>query len=276
MYRERAFLGSEKALPKKMADSTTIRSRRWRLKKSNDPIWCKKKKEYDKERTISYRTRRKELDRARYLRNKNNPEWVEKERGKRAQYRIVNRERINTLAIVHRQTYYEKHPGKLQAQLEALRLWGIANKERVRIAATLYRKLNKERIRERGKLYRAKKKLDIKYMAIRRERDRLIKKMERLRNPRKVRQRELNKTYVRRMRKKNNPHEEINLDVVYENSNGLCGICNKVLGREEMTIDHKLAISRGGWHVYENIQAAHLSCNCSKGSKTMEEIATLN
>lgn len=38
-------------------------------------------------------------------------------------------------------------------------------------------------------------------------------------------------------------------------------------------MDHIVPLSRGGEHSLDNVQCAHLSCNCRKGDQTIEEIA---
>ncbi|MGP5930327.1 HNH endonuclease [Corynebacterium glyciniphilum] len=33
------------------------------------------------------------------------------------------------------------------------------------------------------------------------------------------------------------------------------------------SVDHIVPLSRGGAHIYENVKAAHLSCNSKKGAR---------
>jgi 5-methylcytosine-specific restriction endonuclease McrA len=60
---------------------------------------------------------------------------------------------------------------------------------------------------------------------------------------------------------------EVRIDyrVVYERDQGLCQICLEPIPFDDMTLDHIIPLSRGGEHTYENVQTAHLSCNCRKG-----------
>jgi 5-methylcytosine-specific restriction endonuclease McrA len=61
-------------------------------------------------------------------------------------------------------------------------------------------------------------------------------------------------------------------DVVYERSGGACGICHGPLARVDMDIDHIIPLTRGGAHTYDNVQAAHRSCNRSKGNRLPEDV----
>lgn len=59
---------------------------------------------------------------------------------------------------------------------------------------------------------------------------------------------------------------------VYANGNGCCGICGKPIRFQDMTIDHKIPLSKGGTKDFSNLQPAHLSCNFLKNGMTMEEL----
>jgi len=50
-----------------------------------------------------------------------------------------------------------------------------------------------------------------------------------------------------------------------EKYNGKCPICKKHIGRELLTIDHIIPISRGGQNTEDNIQLLCRSCNTKKG-----------
>lgn len=54
-----------------------------------------------------------------------------------------------------------------------------------------------------------------------------------------------------------------------------CGICGKVIDKDDVTIDHIIPLCKGGNHVLENVQLAHRICNSRKGSKTMDELICL-
>lgn len=75
----------------------------------------------------------------------------------------------------------------------------------------------------------------------------------------------------------------VKLDKVFERDNGICQICGKpcdyedkspngTVGNNYPSIDHITPMSRGGAHVWENVQLAHMRCNSIKGI-SMEVIA---
>lgn len=59
--------------------------------------------------------------------------------------------------------------------------------------------------------------------------------------------------------------EMVDLRRVYKKCGGKCGVCNEPVSVETFTIDHIVPLSKGGPHVYDNLQIAHLACNTQKG-----------
>lgn len=57
---------------------------------------------------------------------------------------------------------------------------------------------------------------------------------------------------------------------IYANGNGRCGICGKPIKFEEMTVDHKIPLSRGGTNAFNNLQPACRTCNFIKNSLDMD------
>ena len=59
---------------------------------------------------------------------------------------------------------------------------------------------------------------------------------------------------------------------VYANGNGKCAICGRKIDFADMTVDHKIPLSKGGTNDFDNLQAACLRCNAMKNSMTMKEM----
>ena len=60
-------------------------------------------------------------------------------------------------------------------------------------------------------------------------------------------------------------------DTVYGRYNGRCAICGAELSRENMTISHKIPLSRGGDNGMDNLMLSCWECNHAKNNLTMEE-----
>lgn len=59
-------------------------------------------------------------------------------------------------------------------------------------------------------------------------------------------------------------------ELLAERQDGCCGICGMPL-EGKITVDHKVAPSRGGSNHHSNMQAAHHSCNSRKHTLSPEE-----
>lgn len=64
---------------------------------------------------------------------------------------------------------------------------------------------------------------------------------------------------------------------VFERDGWVCGICHQPVERGEIvphpmapTVDHKIPLSLGGSHTYENTQCAHFICNSRRGNQPLE------
>lgn len=67
---------------------------------------------------------------------------------------------------------------------------------------------------------------------------------------------------LRRAREREAPHvEKIDSLYVYERDGWRCHICKKRVAKKDASIDHLVALARGGNHTYDNVALAHLSCN---------------
>ena len=70
------------------------------------------------------------------------------------------------------------------------------------------------------------------------------------------------------------PAEPIRAVDVYERDEWTCGLCSEPVDRlcawpdpKSPSLDHVLPLSKGGHHVMENVQLAHLDCNVRKGNR---------
>lgn len=70
-----------------------------------------------------------------------------------------------------------------------------------------------------------------------------------------------------RARKAGVSWDMVDLRQVYQHWTGLCGICGCPVSLETFTIDHIKPLSRGGPHLFENLQPAHIDCNIKKGDR---------
>jgi 5-methylcytosine-specific restriction endonuclease McrA len=72
---------------------------------------------------------------------------------------------------------------------------------------------------------------------------------------------------TRRARKRDAFVEHVNALVVLERDDGVCGICGGDVDPTNFDVDHVVALAAGGLHAYFNVQAAHPTCNRSKGMR---------
>ena len=53
---------------------------------------------------------------------------------------------------------------------------------------------------------------------------------------------------------------------------GICGICSGDVEISNASIDHIVALSKGGTHTWDNVQLAHFKCNIIKSDKEMQSL----
>ena len=53
---------------------------------------------------------------------------------------------------------------------------------------------------------------------------------------------------------------------LYQEQNGLCGLCEKPMEPDAYEVDHKIPFAYGGGHERTNLQLAHPECNRWKGA----------
>jgi len=68
--------------------------------------------------------------------------------------------------------------------------------------------------------------------------------------------------------------EDVDIAIVFERDEGLCGICAEAIDlaldwphRMSLTLDHIVPLARGGEHSYQNSQVAHAVCNSRKNDR---------
>lgn len=62
---------------------------------------------------------------------------------------------------------------------------------------------------------------------------------------------------------------------IYAKANGKCAICGKPVKFKEMTVDHRVPLTKGGTNDLGNLQLAHLSCNRAKADMLPDELSEL-
>lgn len=84
-----------------------------------------------------------------------------------------------------------------------------------------------------------------------------------------------------RARKFGGKHESVNRSKVFERDGWMCGICKESIFKSvkypdlmSVSLDHIVPLSRGGGHLYSNVQASHLGCNITKGAD-LEALVTI-
>lgn len=82
----------------------------------------------------------------------------------------------------------------------------------------------------------------------------------------------------KRARKFGVEYEPVQLGKVLERDGWKCGICGKKISKKSVyphpmspSLDHVIPMSRGGGHLYANVQAAHFVCNTLKGNGSAGE-----
>jgi 5-methylcytosine-specific restriction endonuclease McrA len=75
-------------------------------------------------------------------------------------------------------------------------------------------------------------------------------------------------------------YERIDRTQVFERDDWTCGICSLAVDPAarfpdagSATLDHVVPMSRGGGHVWANVQLAHFYCNSIKGARDLEVLA---
>lgn len=134
----------------------------------------------------------------------------------------------------------------------------MSNYEGNRLAVRRYRARHLQRVRERARIAQHKRRQDPAFAEKAREFARVFY------HEHKDRWAVYN---GRRKAAERGPNvEDVSRLVVLELSDGACAICGGDLDPAAFHVDHILPLSAGGWHGYDNVQAAHPLCNVQKGT----------
>ena len=79
-------------------------------------------------------------------------------------------------------------------------------------------------------------------------------------------------SHIRRAKIKEVTFEKFSINDIYQRDNWICQICKRAVNKKlkypdplSKSLDHIVPLSHGGNHTRENVQLAHLKCNCSIG-----------
>lgn len=174
--------------------------------------------------------------------------------------------------------YYKANPGKISEyraenrdrRIEQRREWGKAHADRIKEYSA---SRDRDVVREYSKKYYAANVEGErqKSQAWRKANPELLREQQRryrIENASKI----YSKNAKRRAKLKAVKVEDVDRLAIYQRDKGLCGICNKPVAVESMTLDHVIPLARGGCHVSSNLQTAHRSCNSRKGAKLLPDI----
>jgi len=59
---------------------------------------------------------------------------------------------------------------------------------------------------------------------------------------------------------------------LFERQSGICALCKEPMTMESMTVDHKIALSKGGRNTVANTQGVHKLCNEVKADGDFDKV----
>ncbi len=130
----------------------------------------------------------------------------------------------------------------------------------------LYRRQHHDELMAKEAAYREAHKEQRRVYDMGRDREANRLRVERweAQHPERARKNHLQAQHALRARKAGVATISIDRDAIFERDGGICGICRTPVPKAEMSIDHIVAISKGGPNLPGNVQLAHLRCNKAK------------
>lgn len=156
-----------------------------------------------------------------------------------------NKERINLYRKQHYQQNKERYIALSKNRYEE-------NKEEINKKKKQYYEENREQAAARMKVWH--------------EKNPNWRKEHRVANPDLVRDQES----MRRAKRYTAYVEPVNRWILFEVYKGCCGICGEAVERDSFEVDHIIPLSKGGLHMYTNMQPSHRSCNAMKNDKIID------
>ncbi len=179
----------------------------------------------------------------------------------RKDYYIANRDKIRTRAKAwfadnserakkRRKAYYDANPDKAKRDAK---VWRDANLEQEKAMCKAWRDVNKEYIKATNRAYHKA-------------------------NPEKIKANKRVSGHKRRALKYKTQVEFINEKIVFMRDGWICQHCKKRVNRKlrwpdplSPSLDHIMPLSKGGAHIYSNVQLAHFVCNVSKNVNVLSQ-----
>lgn len=183
-----------------------------------------------------------------------------------------NREKVNA----YKKVWADANKDKIKAYGKK---YYQTHKDKIRVCTKAYRKAHPKKIKLCQKAYREANKEKIKILnkadyELNKEKHKIWEKAWRENNPEKNRE----SSRKQRALKRKAPYEPINEKIVFMRDGWICQICKKRVDKRfkglhpmARSLDHIIPLSRGGSHIYKNVQLAHLGCNSSKHNNVLPQ-----
>lgn len=169
----------------------------------------------------------------------------------------------------YQKAWYKANKKRIKAQHNA---WRDANREKRRAYSKIYYNAHSKERKAYAKTYREanKDKVEDYRQTHRKEKAVCYRNWTKV-NINKLRDYWRESSRKRRALKYGTQVEPINEKIVYSRDGWICQICHKKVDKrfkhpnsKSASLDHIVPLSKGGAHIYANVQLAHLECNLNK------------